>query len=261
MSPRATSVFGRDSAAEFYVEAYGAVGKQGATRAAVRVVDEEEHVVLADTVPLAETGASVRSAMVRVPVGRIGFGVLALEVSAIGDSMRFAPRFPTRVEPRTPLLVTFGEGLAVSSFGQMLGYLRFFTTPERLRELRDATPEDRPRVWASFLAATDALPSTGENEALRDYLARLAAANIRFREETAPGWLTDRGMIFTSLGEPDNLMEPSGGDTMVRTRVQVWEYQRYRARFVFVDQTGFGRWRLTPGSEADYRALVRRLTR
>ena len=157
--------------------------------------------------------------------------------------------------------MTFGEGFAVSSFEQMLGYLRYFTTAERLRSLRDTAPEDRPRAWTAFLQATDPLPSTVEHEGLRDYFARLSNANMRFQEETVPGWLTDRGMIYSALGEPDNRIEPASSDPMQRDRVQVWEYQRYRVRFIFVDQTGFGRWRLTPGSETEYNALMLRLSR
>src|SRR6185503_16105984 len=150
---------------------------------------------------------------------------------------------------------------AVSSFEEMLGYLRFFASPDRLRALREAPAEERYRAWSSFLAATDPSPATPENEALRDYLTRLTEANIRFQEESGPGWLTDRGMIFTALGEPDERREAATGDPMQRNRVEVWEYQRYCSRFVFVDQTGFGRWRLTPGSEAEYHALLRRLSR
>ena len=253
MSPRATAVFGRDSAVVFYVEAYGSRGSVTESRAAIEVHGEAPRAVLTDTVVLTMTGESLFSGIVKVPLSRVGFGALSLTASAV-DSRERAPM-------RAPLLVTFGEGLAVTSFEQMLGYLRFFSTPERLRALRDAPVDEQPRAWASFLAATDPTPATPDNEALRDYLARLADANIRFREETAPGWLTDRGMIFTALGEPDERREAGSGDPMQRNRVEVWEYQRYRSRFVFVDQTGFGRWRLTPGSEAEYHALLRRLSR
>ena len=68
-------------------------------------------------------------------------------------------------------------------------------------------------------------------------------------------------MVFTSLGEPDHRTEPASADPMQRTHAEIWDYQRHRARFVFVDPTGFGRFRLTPNSEADYYALVRRLSR
>jgi GWxTD domain-containing protein len=256
VSPRATAIFGRDSVAEFYVERYGPTADARGAALEAKVLDDAGHAIFADTQPLRPSGDMVRSAVLRVPVGRIGFGVLYLSVSDVVDGARGA-----RIASRVPLLVTFGDGFAVSSFEQMLGYLRFFATTERLQALRDTAPQDRAKAWAAFLQATDPLPSTVENEALRDYFARLAHANMRFREEGVPGWLTDRGMIYSALGEPDDIMEPTGSDPMQRDRVQVWEYQRYRVRFIFVDQAGFGRWRLTPSSEAEYHALMRRLSR
>lgn len=253
VSPRATAVFGRDSSATFYVEAYGERASVGETRAIVQLLGELSQTVFTDTVVLTRRGSSLFNGTVKVPVARLGVGVLGLSARVTGDRVTS--------QTRAPLLISFGDGLAVSSFEEMLGYLRFFASPERLRTLREAPPEDRYRAWGSFLSSTDPTPATPENEALRDYLTRLTEANIRFQEEGGPGWLTDRGMIFTALGEPDERREAASGDPMQRNRVEVWEYQRYRSRFVFVDQTGFGRWRLTPGSEAEYHALLRRLSR
>jgi hypothetical protein len=43
-----------------------------------------------------------------------------------------------------------------------------------------------------------------------------------------------------------------------RGQPQVWVYYRYQLQLVFVDQTGFNRWRLTPSSELDFNNVVRR---
>ena len=159
------------------------------------------------------------------------------------------------------MLVSFGDGLPVASYDEMLGLLRFFASAERLRGLRELPPRDRSRGWAAFLEATDPLTASPENEALKAYFARLEDANSRFREEGhTPGWLTDRGMVFSGLGEPDSQIGPNGADAELPL-VQVWSYQRYHVRFTFVDRAGFGRWQLTPGSEAEYRALMRRIAR
>ena len=66
-------------------------------------------------------------------------------------------------------------------------------------------------------------------------------------------------MVYTTLGEPDNIFVPSGPRSLERGRAQVWEYARYRAQFVFVDATGFGRWRLAPGSESEFATIARRV--
>jgi GWxTD domain-containing protein len=129
-------------------------------------------------------------------------------------------------------------------------------------ELRSLSPQDRSKGWSAFLEATDPTTTPRENESLRAYFARIVDANTRFREDDRnPGWLTDRGMVFSALGEPDNMIAPNGSNAGQRSGVQIWDYQRYHARFTFVDRAGFGRWRLTASSEADYHALMRRIAR
>jgi len=44
-----------------------------------------------------------------------------------------------------------------------------------------------------------------------------------------------------------------------RGRTLVWEYREHRLQVVFVDQTGFGRWRMTLPSESEFEATVRRI--
>jgi GWxTD domain-containing protein len=241
LNPRATAVYGRDSIALFYLESYGPPAG-GSAAVAVRVTGDSSVVVYADSVPWIEAGNKLRSAILRVPIAKVGFGELSVSVGG-------------QRATGSPLLVSFGDGLPVSTFGDMVGFLRFFASSDRLRGLRELAPQDRGRGWAAFLQ------STAQNDALRKYFARLVDANSRFREDDhTPGWLTDRGMVFSTLGEPDNPIEPNGRESG-GPPVQVWSYQRYHVRFTFVDRGGFGRWRLTAGSEAEYRALLRQVAR
>ncbi|HEY7395249.1 MAG TPA: GWxTD domain-containing protein, partial [Gemmatimonadaceae bacterium] len=254
--PRATAVFGHDSVAEFYVETYAAPEQPQPSAVEALITGDGGFTVFADTVPIVSARQAVRSAVIRVPIARLGFGALTLCITELDSSRRASAPGAS-----TPLLVTFGEGLAVAPFEEMLQYLRYFTTQDRLRSLRDTTPEGRFRAWDEFLRETDRITATSENEALREYLDRLSDANIRFREDNTSGWLTDRAMVFSTLGEPDNFVFDPSAAAPQGSRVLVWEYSRYRARFVFVDPSGQGRWRLTPSSEADYDAVMRRLGR
>jgi GWxTD domain-containing protein len=160
---------------------------------------------------------------------------------------------------RTRLIVSFAEGLAITSFDDMLSYLRYFALPEELQPLRAAAPADRGRAWIAFLRSTDPDPSTPEHEALRDYFVRIEQATQRFREEGGPGWLTDRGRVFITLGDPDQIYDQGQNDIAQRGRVQIWEYTQYRVQLVFIDQTGFSRFRLTSTSEMEFQSLARRV--
>jgi GWxTD domain-containing protein len=243
-SPRSTAVFGRDTMLAAYVEAYELAPGEP-LQAAIR--GEKGAILWSQAVDLSRTGR-VASGVVKVPVSRLGIGAVELLLSR-ADA-------PDTV--RTPLFVSFGDELPIASFDDMLSYLRYYASPSRLKALRDAAADMRSDAWAEFLTETDPVPTTAQHEGLQLYFARIQRANLEFREEGGPGWLTDRGMVFVSLGEPDQILEPTSGQLNQRGQAQVWDYQRLQLQLIFIDQTGFNRWRLTQSSEVNFQAAVRR---
>jgi GWxTD domain-containing protein len=244
-TPRATLTLGQDSTLAVYVEGYG----NGSTVLPLRLAVFGENTstpVWSDTTSIARHGA-LFSGLVAIPIVRLGVGAMTLAVTSTGSDTT-----------KAPLFVTFGEDLPVATFAEMVNYLRYFGSPTRLQTLRDAPPNTRAAAWAAFLRETDPDPSTPVNEAMRDYFGRITQANIRFREEGGTGWLTDRGRVFVALGTPDQFYEPNTTDLNQRGRAQIWDYRRHRLQVVFIDQTGFGRWRMTVGSEAEFEAVMRR---
>ena len=244
-APRATLTLGQDSTLSIYLEGY-----DGGATLPVRTSVFGENAstpVWSDTTSLKKRG-TVLSGLITIPVARLGVGALTLTVTRADGSDT----------TKAPVFVTFGEDLPVASFTEMVNYLRYFGSSSRLQVLRDAPPNARAVAWAAFLRETDPDPATPVNEALRDYFGRIAQANVRFREEGGVGWLTDRGRVFVALGSPDQFYEPNTTDLNQRGRAQIWDYRRHRLQLVFIDQTGFGRWRMTVGSEAEFEALIRR---
>ena len=197
-----------------------------------------------DTLTLVRRGR-LMSGVVRVPSSPLGIGVARVSVrrSDTGDTAS------------TPVFISFGEDLPVATYEQMVSYLRYFASPGRLRRLESAAPDQRALVWGEF--AKEMSTGTGPSGLLQAYFLRIESANLRFRDEGTPGWLTDRGMVYITLGEPDQLREPTAMDMNQRGRVQIWDYNAKRLQLVFVDQTGFGRWRLTPASMADFQSVAR----
>lgn len=242
--PRATGVFGRDSTIAVYVEAYGG---EEMVAVEVGIRDENGAVLHQELLQLPRTD-ELFATTIQVPIPPLGIGARRLSMV----------RTDTRDSSATPIVVTFDENLPLLTFDQMLDYLQYFSSFARLRELRSAAWTERARIWGAFLTETDPDPSTPENEALRSYFQRIAYANARFREDEGIGWRSDRGMVFVALGEPDQILEQTRSEFGQRGRRQIWEYQRHRLQLVFVDETGFGRWRLTTSSEVEFRsALVR----
>lgn len=291
-SPRGSAVFGQDSVLSVYVEAYGSATGAERLPVTLAVRGDRAQLLWRDTASLARrgdasgtaardasgdaaraggtsatptAGAAARSApalaptaattgpwlyggVVRVPVARLGIGVATLQVTRrdVADSAR------------APLFVSLGDELPVATFEEMVGYLRYYATPERLRTLRDSVPERRAAAWATFLRESDPITATAVHEGLRDYFGRLRTANARFREDgAAAGWLTDRGMAYVALGEPDQIVDPNPADQTGRGRQQLWQYGEARLSLAFVDQSGTGRWRLTPASANEVQAALR----
>ena len=243
-SPVASATFGRDSIVGFYLESYGPnEGPRATIGVAVRT--EDGHALYTDTVSLARR-AGLYSGVVYVPVARIGIGPALI-------SMWWPAHSDTT---RAPVFVGFGEELPAASYEEMLNYLRWFAPAFRLKSLRDTAPELRAAAWAGFVKERASL--TGGSEVLRDYFVRFNLANTRFREEGTPGWMTDRGKVLLGLGEPDQLTEqpPSVGNN--RGRYQLWVYQSLSLQLTFIDQSGFGRWRLSTSSEIEFQSAWRR---
>src|SRR5207247_10960323 len=102
---------------------------------------------------------------------------------------------------RAPLLVSLSDQWAITNVEEMANLLRYFPRQDLVSKLRSAPPDQRATRWRELYKATDPVPVTPEHQALDDYFSRLALANARFQEPGMPGWLTDRGGVFITLGE------------------------------------------------------------
>jgi GWxTD domain-containing protein len=244
--PRATVVFGRDSILPVYLEA---AGTRTATRVRLTVRGEGNTELWRDSTVLLGRGGDLVSGLVSVPVAGLGVGVVLLEASREGEVVDTV---------RTALLVSLGDDLPVADFDEVIDYLRWFATTERLRALRESRGAERAAEWSAFLAATDPYPGTPEHEGLRDYFARIRTANERFRDDGPVGWRTDRGTAYVALGDPDNVFDSGITDPSRQQRQQVWEYRRWRLQLVFIDRSGYGRWRLPTNEAAELQSAIRR---
>jgi GWxTD domain-containing protein len=241
VNPRATLPYGEDSL-RFYLEAYGL---PGGTRLAARVVDADSLELWQDTVTLASDGglatATLAIGPAQLPVGRAD-----VVVDAIGTSL----------SARAPLLVSLSDQWATANFREMMSLLRYFDRQDLLQKVAAAPVAERAKLWREFYRETDPVPLTPENEALDEYFGRLSAANTQFQEPGTPGWLSDRGEVFITLGEPTDIYDMGAEVTMNQTRTIRWEYTAMRLSLYFQDLTGFGQFRLTPPSRADYQRML-----
>lgn len=244
VNPKATLPYGGDTMT-FYVEAYGV--KPG-TRLAAQIVDQGGEALWRDTV--AVRGGDVTSARIGFPPTLLSVGQAMLEIAPVGLSL----------SSRAPMLVSFSGEWVITNLDDMLYLLRYIKFQDELDKLRKTPPAARDSAWREFWRITDPAPITPQNEALDEYFRRLQTANQRFRDESEQGWLTDRGEVFVTLGDPDDVLDMSSGMDRSGVRTIRWTYNDLRLTLFFLDQ-GFGRFQLTPTSRAEYQRVLARVRR
>ena len=242
LNPRGSVAYGGDSLLA-YVEGYGFTSP---TRVPIEITTETDSVVYSDALTF-RGGKPVESQVLKLRPDSLALGALTISVGK-GDSAR-----------QSVALVSFSAAWVVTNYDQMLELLRYFGNDRMLDSIRDASPSERAALWRTLWKTTDPDPTTSENEAINAYFSRLAIANQRFRDEGIAGWRTDRGEVFISIGEPDETFESTPGQ--VGGRVLRWNYINLRLAVFFQDESGFGRYRLTPGSRAEFERVLTRLRR
>jgi GWxTD domain-containing protein len=242
-NPTAGATFGRDSVIPFFIEAYGNGDSSRALSYAIR--SENGKTIFRDSAQLSWRG-QLFAGTVSVPINKVGIGAMTMTA--------WVPGKPDTV--RAPFFVGFGADLPLASFEEMVNYLRWFAPAYKLQALKDTAPEFRPAAWNTFVK--DYSTPTGASDAFRDYFTRMLEANTRYREESMPGWMTDRGKVLLGLGRPDQVYEQIGRAFSQQGRQQVWEYRSQSLVLTFYDQNGFGRWKLTTTSESEFMSAWRR---
>ena len=200
-----------------------------------------------DTLTLKTTGLA--RAFFRIPPGKLPVGQERFRAGAVGGG-------PDVV---APFLVSFSSQWVVTNYDEMLSLLRYFPRQDLVAKLRSAPDSLRPQAWRDFWNASDPVSLTPENETLNAYLTRVQIASQRFTESADPGWLTDRGEVFITLGDPDEVYDLENDYSRTGIHGIRWIYTSLRLDLLFVDQTGFGRFRMTPGSRADFDRVATRL--
>lgn len=172
----------------------------------------------------------------------------ALQVGDYTLTVRLAtPEGETLAETDKPFAVRWmGLDSQIADLEQAIAQLRYVADESEFQAIRNApTPEEQRRLFLNFWDRRDPSPGTARNEEMEKYYFRVAYANDRFSRFHDRGWNTDRGEIFIVFGEPDYIEDhPFNYGTRP---YQIWNYYGQGRRFIFVDDTGMGDFRLLVG--------------
>lgn len=170
----------------------------------------------------------------------------------IGDYKMFVQASPTKPSVEGKALASTSRLFSVRWAGMpknvkdldvAIDQLRYIAKDKELDHIKEApTQEEKQKRLLEFWKKRDPNPNTVRNEKMEEYYGRVEYANKHFKHYTE-GWRTDMGMVYIIFGPPNNVdRHPFDSDSKP---YEVWSYYDLNYNFVFVDQTGFGDYRLT----------------
>ena len=135
-----------------------------------------------------------------------------------------------------------GISSSVGNISQAIQNMRYILDDDEWKKLSKANSDEQERLFIEYWLSRDPTPETEENELMDEYFSRISYSNVNFKTYT-DGWKSDMGMIYVLFGPPDDLEVYN--DPLSRMYQQRWHYYRINKFFDFVDENGFGDYKLT----------------
>jgi GWxTD domain-containing protein len=175
----------------------------------------------------------------------ISLGDYSLYVKLIDEDDKELTSVRKKISSKLP-----GFPAIVKDLETAVSQMQYIASNEELNYIEDAESyNEMLSRFKDYWKAKDPSPNTPENEVLVEYYRRVAYASKNF-ESYYDGWKTDMGMIYITLGPP-NQVDRHPFDYNSKP-YEVWDYYQLNRRFVFVDQTGFGDYRLLDRDYGDW---------
>ena len=231
-----------------YLEAYNRTQVDSLALVANVIGEKGDSKLQVDTLVALRQGRN--EFLVRIPHGSLTLGDYRLFVRAFRrDSI---PQDPDSYIASTdrPLFVRWQYfPVGVKSLDLAIAQVRYIARDNEFDVLEEAqTEEEKQAKLLEFWKRRDPNPNTERNERMEEYYRRADYANKHFTHHRE-GWRTDMGMVYMMFGPPSDVSRhPFELDSKP---YEIWRYYNISYEFVFVDDTGFGDYRLiTPVWEA-----------
>ena len=141
----------------------------------------------------------------------------------------------------------FGVPHSITDLEKAVDEMVYIANPEDISYINDASDRmQKAKRFVAYWIKYDSNPSDSYNPVFNEYYNRVAMANANFTTYSLEGWRSDRGMVFIILGPPDNI-ERHPFEYYAKP-YEIWQYYNLNRSFLFVDNTGFGDYRLDPST-------------
>lgn len=130
----------------------------------------------------------------------------------------------------------------ISDLDKAIEQIIYIAKPEELNYIKSASNDaEKEKRFLEFWRKKDPTPGTLRNELMEEYYGRVKYANEHFGHYIE-GWKTDMGMVYIIFGPPSSVdRHPFDIDSKP---YEIWYYYEINRRFIFLDETGFGDYRL-----------------
>jgi len=124
-----------------------------------------------------------------------------------------------------------------------INQLMYIAENDEMKQIKSGkTKEERMKRFLMFWKSKDPSPNTSKNEMMIEYYNRIRIANERY-SHYVEGWKTDMGMVFIYYGNPNQIDRHPFEENA--KPYEIWTYYDMNRQFIFVDETGYGDYRLT----------------
>jgi len=183
----------------------------------------------------------VRVNSATLPMGKYTVGLQAVACEHSGEE-----RYATPLITHPFVIHWAGIPESIKDLDLAIDQIVYKAESKEIEFIKSApTLEEKRKRFLEFWKKYDPNPLTERNEALEEYYRRVEIANRNF-SHYREGWRTDRGMVFIMFGSPSSI---DRYPFEINSKpYEIWYYNELNYRFLFVDQTGFGDYRLDPST-------------
>jgi GWxTD domain-containing protein len=144
-----------------------------------------------------------------------------------------------------------GVPASIADLTLAIQQMRYIAKKDDLKKILDVDTEKQREAFLGFWRRIDPSPGTEQNELLDEYYRRITYASLNFGG-VQEGWKSDRGMVFVLFGAPNDI-ERNPFNRSPRTAIgrartvkafEIWTYYEINRQFVFLDESGYGDFRL-----------------
>jgi GWxTD domain-containing protein len=231
-----------DSTIFFYYEIYSETEKEASIE--YSIIDKSDEIVLRNN-ELININTGTNQIKKKIDNSEISLGkhkLIVKELSKEGETISGASKsFVSKIA---------GFSVPIIDLDKSIEHMAYIANSDEIDDILETEDVDEKLAkFKEFWKRKDPAPSTAHNKVMIEYYRRVAYANKDFKHYFE-GWKTDMGMIYIVLGPPDNVdRHPFEYGSKP---YEIWHYYNINQSFYFIDETGFGDYRLLNRNYGDW---------